>query len=131
MRAWVIDEPGEPEGATSVVDTIAGAATVRDDLAMLSPGGMVCLSGSLAESYGTEEAGEFVSGAFDRDDVTFYASDTLTAERDGPTLQTIVDRVEAGTYRTGIAEVVSFGEVADTHRRMEANEFCGKVVVVR
>ena len=131
MRAWVIDELGEPEGATSVVDTIAGAATVRDDLAMLWAEWMVCLSSSLAEGYGTEEVGEIVSGACDREDVTFYASDTLTAERHGPALQTIVDRVEAGTDRTGSAAVVSFGEVADAHRRMEANEFCGKVVVVR
>lgn len=117
-----------PLGATAVVDTIASAQSVRDDLALLADRGTVCLAGSLAEGYGTADT-TGVDAAFERDEVTFYSSETLTADRHTAVLQQVVDRVAAGEYRTGIDAVIPFELVPEAHRRMEANGFSGKVVV--
>ncbi|MEM9653251.1 MAG: zinc-binding dehydrogenase [Actinomycetota bacterium] len=117
-----------PAGATAVIDTVAGDETVADDLAVLTDGGTVCIGGSLAESYATAPSGS-VPNAFERDNVTFYSSETLDAATDTETLQLIIDRVQAGTYRPGIAEIITFDQLPDAHHRMEANAFAGKVVV--
>ena len=70
-----------------------------------------------------------MAAAFERDDVTFYSSETLDSSVDTVVLQGMVDEVAAGAYLPGIAEVIGFEDVPDAHRRMEANEFAGKVVV--
>ncbi|MEM9612569.1 MAG: zinc-binding dehydrogenase [Actinomycetota bacterium] len=117
-----------PEGATVAIDTVASNASVADDLALLAAGGTLCVAGSLADSYDTA-ASSGVAAAFEREDVTFYSSETLRAEVDTATLQQVVERVEAGVYRPGIAEVIAFGELPEAHTRMEANAYAGKVVV--
>ncbi|MEM7274298.1 MAG: zinc-binding dehydrogenase [Actinomycetota bacterium] len=117
-----------PEGPTAVVDTIASDATIADGLDALAGQGMLCLAGSLADSYATEPAGGAAT-AFARDDVTFYSSEGLTAAVDTAHLQTIVDKVEAGTYSANIDTVLPFDRLVEAHRRMEANEFAGKVVI--
>ena len=116
------------DGATAVVDTIASDETVADDLAVLVAGGRLCIAGSLAESYRTAPSST-VPAAFSRDDVTFYSSETLDAANDTGMLQRIVDRIAAGSYRAGIADVIAFADVPEAHRRMEANDYVGKVVI--
>ena len=117
-----------PEGPTAVVDTIASDASIADDLAMMAPGGILCVAGSLAESYATD-ATDTVAHAFGRDDVNFYASETLDATVDTAVLQTIVERVEAGQYKPNIDTVFAFDDLVSAHEQMEANAFAGKVVV--
>lgn len=117
-----------PDGATAVIDTVASRTSVTDDLAMMAPPAMLCLAGSLAESYGSAPAA--ADEIFARDNVTFYSSETLEADRDGANLQEIVARVESGDYRTNIAEILDFTDVPAGHEGMEANAYAGKVVVV-
>lgn len=117
-----------PAGPNVIVDTIASDRSVADDLGMLARGGMVCLAGSLAESYDTG-AISTVGQAFERQDVTFYSSETLDQRVDASVLQVIVDRVSSGMYETNIASVVDFEGLLGAHRRIEANAFVGKVVV--
>jgi len=45
-------------------------------------------------------------------------------------MQTIVERVANGTYKTGPAKVFSFEQLPDAHRLMESNSANGKIVVV-
>ncbi len=116
-----------PAGADGVVDTIASAISLSDDLALLGGEGRLCVAGSLADSYGTAATGG--GDVFDRANVGFYSSETLDQTVDTPRLQRVVDGVADGTYAVNIAEVVGFEEVVDAHRRMEANAFAGKVVV--
>ncbi|MEM9606787.1 MAG: zinc-binding dehydrogenase [Actinomycetota bacterium] len=117
-----------PGGATGVVDTIASDVSLADDLDLLADGGRICVSGSLADSYGTGETAT-VGGYFARDDVGFYSSEELDAAHDTATLQAVVDRVADGTYAAGIDEVIAFEDLPAAHERMEANAYAGKVVV--
>ncbi len=117
-----------PDGATGAIDTVASDDSLADDRAALAAGGRICLAGSLAESYGTAAVGS-VPGAFQRDDVDFFSSETLDAAIETPILQTIVDRVGDGTYAAGIDRVIPFDELVEAHEGMEANAFAGKVVV--
>ncbi|MEM9464645.1 MAG: zinc-binding dehydrogenase [Actinomycetota bacterium] len=117
-----------PEGATAVIDTVASDDSLTDGLALLVEGGTLCVAGSLAESYATAPHAS-VRTVFEREDVTFYSSESLNADTDTTTLQQVVDRVDGGVYRPGVAEVIAFGELPEAHRRMEANAYAGKVVV--
>jgi NADPH:quinone reductase-like Zn-dependent oxidoreductase len=44
-------------------------------------------------------------------------------------MQTIVERVEAGTYKAKPARVFRFDEIRQAHRLMEASAANGKIVV--
>ena len=48
----------------------------------------------------------------------------------GVPLQTIVDRVAAGTYRAKPVKVFSFDQIQEAHRLMESNRANGKIVVL-
>ena len=61
--------------------------------------------------------------------MTFYSSATIHADRETATLQTVVDRVSAGDYATGIDRVIGFDDLVEAHQGMEDNAYCGKVVV--
>ncbi len=117
-----------PEGATGVVDTIASATSIADDLALLAPEGRLCVAGSLAGSYGTGPAAE-LSQALSRDNVGFYSSEHLSVAKDGAKLQTIVDRVGRGEYQPHIDRVYDFADLRMAHQAMDANAFAGKVVI--
>ncbi|MEM7337089.1 MAG: zinc-binding dehydrogenase [Actinomycetota bacterium] len=116
------------DGATAVVDTVASDVSLTDDLALKADGAVVCVAGSLAHSYGTD-AVDTVGQVMARDDVDFYSSETLDSAVDTAKLQAIVDAVEAGTYATGIDEVVGFDDLPEAHVKMEENAYSGKVVV--
>lgn len=117
-----------PNGVDGIVDTIVSEETVKDDLAMLSPQGKICLAGSLAESYGTSIHADF-RAALQDPRIGFYGSDTLHADKDREKLQTIVDRVEAGVYQPNIDAIYPFEELVEAHKQIDANAFAGKVVI--
>ncbi len=117
-----------PNGATGIVETITSAETVKDDLKMKAWRGRLCIAGSLAASSG-QGPGLSVAMALARPSVSLYSSEKITAAKQGKTLQTIVERVEVGAYRTNIAEVVPFAELPRAHADIDASRFAGKVVV--
>ena len=119
-----------PSGATGVIDTITSSATIADDLAMRAKGGRVCIAGSLAASSGDGDGpGLSVAAAMVRPSVKRFSSETLRASTHTSTLQTIIDRVGAGTYETGIDSVIGFDDLRRAHADIDANAFAGKVVV--
>ncbi|MCI4667237.1 MAG: zinc-binding dehydrogenase [Bacteroidia bacterium] len=117
-----------PEGATGVIDTIVSKLTVEDDLAMLAPGGRLCIAGSLAASYQTEKQLDSKS-VFQAPNVSFYGSDTISVEKNGAMIQEVVKRVEAGIYHPHIDSIYDFSQLIEAHQRMDDNQFAGKVVI--
>lgn len=117
-----------PQGATGIVETITSAETIKDDLKMKAWRGRLCIAGSLAASSGQSPGLRFAL-ALIRPSVSIYSSETITAVKQGNTLQTIVERVEAGSYRTNIAAVIPFEELPRAHADIDASRFAGKVVV--
>jgi NADPH2:quinone reductase len=119
-----------PDGVDAVLDLIGNSA-VLDSLLTVRRGGRVCEAGwlgglapiasfnpmlQLPTGVHFSLFGSFVFGA-----PQFPLSEVP--------LQTIVDRVAAGTYKAKPARVFRFAEIQDAHRLMESNQANGKIVV--
>lgn len=113
-----------PEGVDAVVELVGQPSTIEDSLLAIRPRGVLSLVGFLGDQwdYGLPWPPSTVR-------MTRYSSDTLTAATTTPVMQTIVDRVAAGDYRSNIHEVVDFAEVPRAHTLMEVNLASGKLVV--
>lgn len=62
--------------------------------------GPICLEPVCFESHATE-SNSSVGAAFERPNVTFYSSETLTADADTATPQHVVEQVERGCIDRG------------------------------
>lgn len=114
-----------PDGVDKVLELV-GAETLTDSLQCIRPGGIVCMTGILGNSW-TMNAftpmGDIPSLGY----LTVYmgeASD-LTSEL----LQDFIDSVTAGTIKLHIDRLFSLDQIVEAHRYMESNQAKGKVVV--
>ena len=120
-----------PAGIDGVLDLV-GNRVLRDSLRAVKRGGQVCQAGFLGGPEPVDAFNPFLdipSGAR----MTFFGS-FVYGTPDFPTsdvpMQTIVERVENGTYRAKPARVFPFDRLPDAHRLMESNQANGKIVVV-
>jgi NADPH:quinone reductase-like Zn-dependent oxidoreductase len=120
-----------PAGIDGVLDLV-GNRVLRDSLLTLRRGGQVCQAGFLGGAEPVEGFNPFLdvpSGVA----LTFFGSfvyGTSEFPASEVPMQTIVERVQDGTYRTKPAHVFPFDRLADAHRLMESNQANGKIVVV-
>ena len=119
-----------PHGIDAVLELV-GNSTILDSLALVRPGGRVCLAGflgGLAPISAFNPLLQMPSGV----QFSFFGSFTFGTPgfplSDVP-LQAIVDRVAAGSYRATPAAVFSFEEIRKAHELMESNQANGKIVV--
>jgi NADPH:quinone reductase-like Zn-dependent oxidoreductase len=120
-----------PGGVDAVLELV-GATTLADSLACVRPaGGRVCMAGflgGLGPLTGFDPLLHLPSGV----QLTFYGSAFVLGTRAGPLseipLQTIVERVQAGTYRARAVRVFPFEELVEAHRLMESGRTGGKLV---
>ncbi len=106
---------------------LVGAATLRDTLACLKPGGLGCMTGMLSESWVIPDFApmEFIPATVG---LTSYDSGQVTVP--AAALQAFIDSVEAGRVRLGIGATFSLPEIGAAHQLMEGNQAGGKIVVV-
>jgi NADPH:quinone reductase len=119
-----------PQGVDAVFELV-GNSTVVGSLTMVRRRGRLCLAGFLG---GLDPIPAFMpvmqlpSGVH----FSFFGSFVFGAPA-FPTseipIQTIVDRVEDGTYKAKPARVFRFEEIREAHRLMEAGAANGKIVV--
>jgi NADPH:quinone reductase len=119
-----------PQGVDAVFELV-GNSTVVGSLTMVRRRGHLCLAGFLG---GLDPIPAFMpvmqlpSGVH----FSFFGSFVFGAPA-FPTseipIQTIVDRVEDGTYKAKPARVFRFEEIREAHRLMEAGAANGKIVV--
>jgi NADPH:quinone reductase-like Zn-dependent oxidoreductase len=119
-----------PQGVDAVFELL-GNSTVVGSLTMVRRRGRLCLAGFLG---GLDPIPAFMpvmqlpSGVH----FSFFGSFVFGAPA-FPTseipIQTIVDRVEDGTYKAKPARVFRFEEIREAHRLMEAGAANGKIVV--
>lgn len=120
-----------PAGIDGVLDLV-GNRVLRDSLLTLKRGGQVCQAGFLGGAEpveGFNPSLDVPSGTA----LTFFGSfvyGTPEFPASEVPMQTIVERVQDGTYRTKPARVFPFDRLADAHRLMESNQANGKIVVV-
>jgi NADPH2:quinone reductase len=115
-----------PQGVDAVLELV-GNSTVTGLLTMVRRHGRLCLAGldpiatfmpvmQLPSGVHFSFFGSFMFGA-----PAFPTSEIP--------LQTIIERVEAGTYKAKPARVFRFEEIREAHRLMEAGAANGKIVV--
>ena len=119
-----------PDGVDGVLELV-GNGTLLDSLAMVRPGGRLCLAGFLG---GLDPINAFnpLLQMPSRVHFSFFGSfmfGTPGFPLSEVPLQTIVDRVAAGTYTAKPARVFRFDEIAEAHRVMESSAANGKLVV--
>ncbi|MFC0541539.1 zinc-binding dehydrogenase [Kutzneria chonburiensis] len=114
-----------PDGPDFVLDLV-GAATALDSLRLVRRGGTVCVAGSLSGWVipDLEPIAMIPTGT----KLTAFHSDTVKG--DTAMLQRIVDQVEAGAYRPTVDRVLRLDDIAAAHRRMEADQATGKLVML-
>jgi NADPH2:quinone reductase len=121
-----------PRGVDAVLD-IVGNSTILDSLAMARRYGRVCLAGLLDHGDPIANFNPLFQMPFGGVHFSSFASAFTYGTPDYPLteipLQTIIDRVAAGTYAAKPTRVFRFDEIREAHRLMEANEANGKVVV--
>ncbi len=119
-----------PDGVDAVLDLV-GNSTMLESMALVQPGGRLCLAGWLG---GLAPIAEFnpLLQMPSRVHFSLFASFMFGTPgfplSDIP-LQTIVDRVASGTYRAKPSKIFEFAEIAEAHRLMESNRANGKIVV--
>jgi NADPH:quinone reductase len=120
-----------PRGIDAVLD-IVGNSTLLDSLAMVRPGGHVCMVGFLG---GADPIAKFdplmhlPSGV----QLSFFASAFVFGTPEYPLseipFQEMVDHAASGKYRAKPARVFRLEEMQSAHRLMESGQANGKIVV--
>jgi len=113
-----------PGGAQAILELV-GTVTMADSLAAAAERGIVCMVGSLGDSWLLD--GFNISAAIPTGvKLTTYHGEGLPAEA----LQEIIDGVAAGRYSAHLDRVFAFVDIVAAHRYMEENRATGKLVVV-
>jgi NADPH:quinone reductase-like Zn-dependent oxidoreductase len=119
-----------PKGVDAVLELV-GNSVLLDSLSAVKRGGHLCLAGfvgGLASLVDFNPLLQMPSGVH----FSFFGSFVFGSPdfplSDVP-LQTIIDRVEDGTYKAKPAKVFGFPEIQDAHRLMESHQATGKIVV--
>jgi NADPH:quinone reductase len=119
-----------PDGVDAVLDLV-GNSVVLDSLLTVRRGGRVCEAGwlgGLAPIASFNPILQVPSGVHFSLFGSFVFGMPQFPLSEVP-LQTIVDRVAAGTYKAKPVRVYRFSEIQDAHRLMESNKANGKIVV--
>lgn len=119
-----------PQGVEAVLDLVGNSA-ILGSLGLARRGGRVCLAGflgGLAPLESFDPLAQLPSGVHWSFFGSFMFGTPGFPLSDVP-LQTLVDRVAAGSYRAKPARVFRFDEIREAHRFLESNRANGKVVV--
>lgn len=123
--AWLDDGDLQSRGETvDLVYELVGVSTLKDSLACLSPGGLVCVAGMLD---GDWRMADFAP-LFDIPSESYlgaYRSRVMPRED----LQNVVDAVADGRLSANLHATFTLDQIVDAHELMEANRAFGKVVV--
>ncbi|UFH33065.1 zinc-binding alcohol dehydrogenase family protein [Chryseobacterium sp. C-71] len=106
---------------------LVGASTLKDSLASVVRGGIVCMTGMLSEQWSIKDFApmDYIPAATF---VTVYDSGQMRVE--GKYFQDFIDEIENGNIHPKIKKVFSLEKIAEAHTFMESNYGGGKIVVV-
>lgn len=115
-----------PSGVDGVVELVGTRDTIMDSLNACDKRGIVGIVGFLGYEWDYDWFPWMPSTVR----LTMYSSETITGESATPILQTIVERVEQGHYRTNIFQTFDFHDLYSSHQLMESNRASGKLIVL-
>lgn len=106
---------------------LVGTSTLKDSLASVVQGGIVCMTGMLSEQWSIKDFApmDYIPAATF---LTVYDSGQMRVE--GKYFQDFIDEIENGNIHPKIKKVFSLEEIVEAHTFMETNQGGGKIVVV-
>ena len=115
-----------PEGVDKVLELI-GAVTLSDSLKCTKPGGAVCMTGMLSETWSVPNFSpmEFIPSTVN---LTVYDSGEIRSSSN--VFQEFIQLVEDGSIKLKPGNVFHLDEIVKAHQLMESNEAKGKIVVL-
>ncbi|KFF00632.1 NADPH:quinone reductase [Chryseobacterium formosense] len=106
---------------------LVGTTTLKDSLASVVQGGIVCMTGMLSEQWSIKDFApmDYIpAGTF----LTVYDSGQM--RMDGHYFQDFINEIENGNIHPKIKKVFKLEEIVEAHTFMESNSGGGKIVVV-
>jgi NADPH:quinone reductase-like Zn-dependent oxidoreductase len=116
-----------PEGVDGVLELV-GPNTCVDSLQALASTGRACISGYLENDWDVSPAQTEANRL--RVPLARYGSDVINVQSYRHVYAKIIRSVEEGRLRDTLDGTYAMTEIVDAHRRMEANEATGKLVVL-
>lgn len=115
-----------PNGVNKVLELV-GASTLKDSLACAAPGGVVCMTGMLAEQWAFQDFApmEYIPATVN---LTVYDSGQFRVDQQS--FQQFINEVEAGKVKFSIGRIFNLDDIAAAHRLMDSNNAGGKIVVL-
>lgn len=115
-----------PGGADKILELV-GTTVLRDSLQCAKPGGTVCMTGMLSESWSIKD---FLPMEFIPATVKLTAYDSGQVRSAAVAFQEFIREVEGGTIKLNIGKVFMLDQIVEAHRLMESNQANGKIVVL-
>ncbi len=115
-----------PDGIDKVLELI-GTTTLADSLQCAAPGGSVCMTGMVGDSWAFRD---FAPMDVIPSSVNLTTYSGGTADFMQTPLQSLLEQVEEGRLSPRIGKVFRLDEIVEAHRCMEENRAGGKIVVV-
>ncbi len=106
---------------------LVGTSTLKDSLASVVRGGIVCMTGMLSEQWSIKDFApmDYIpAGTF----LTVYDSGQMRLE--GHYFQDFINEIENGNIHPKIKKIFKLDEIVEAHSFMESNSGGGKIVVV-
>lgn len=106
---------------------LIGTPTLKDTLNCVIPGGLVCMTGMLSESWSIVDFApmEFIPAAVG---LTIYDSGQLKVEAEH--FQCFIEDVERGRIKPAVKKVFGLDQIVIAHQLMESNSGAGKIVIL-
>ncbi len=128
-----------PDGVPAVFDAI-GPENFKRSYSVLSPGGSLVIFGLLDMALGRQKGGMLATGLWyglsklkrDRRNAVFYIITRLRKQHPDwfqEDLTALFELLRQGRIAPVVADIVSFFDIAEAHRRIESAEIRGKLVL--
>ncbi len=115
-----------PNGVDKVLELV-GAITLKDSLKCVNPGGTVCMTGMLSETWSITD---FSPMEFIPSTVHFTVYDSGEIRSSANVFQDFIQSVENGQIKLNPGNVFTLDEIVEAHKLMENNNANGKIVVL-
>lgn len=113
------------DGVDKMFDLV-GTAVLADSFACMRTGGTLCMAGILGGEWTLRE---FSPGAEIPSTTRFTHFSSSQTPMDTASLQSFLEGLERGTYRSPLQRVFRFEEIREAHALMESGAALGKIVV--
>lgn len=114
------------QGVDKVLELV-GTSTLKNSLHCAKQGGIVCMTGMLAEQWSIPD---FAPMEYIPATVHLTIFDSGQVKMDGDRFQAFIKEVEAGRIKLNVSRTFTLDEIVQAHKYMESNAATGKIVVV-